>query len=310
MAGERVTREREGVLLCLVAAAAYSTTGTLSKLAYEAEVGVLTLLVVRTVVAAVLFWGLVRLTRSAVAPRPALVKGFVVGLLGTSVQVWMFASALARIDAALASLLLYAYPAMVAVAAVLIGRERPSARRFVALGAATAGVALVLAGAGGASLDAAGVLLALGAAAVYTMYLLTSHALLEQVPPATLAAVGSSGAAVAFLTVGTVDGGIDLGFEAWGWWPVLGTALCSSVLAVGAGLAGVARVGPTINSIILTTEIPLGVLLAVVFLDERLRPPQIAGAILVLAAVLLLQVRARSPAAPDPRPPPAETGRR
>jgi len=307
-----VTREREGVLLCLVAAAAYSTSGTFAKLAYEADVGVLTLLVIRTVVAAVLFWGLVAVTGAVVGPRDAVVKGFAVGLVGTSVQIWMFASALARIDAALASLLLYAYPAMVAVAAVVLGRERANRRRFAALGAATAGVVLVLAGAGGASLDGLGVFLALGAAAVYTVYLLTSHALLEQVPAATLAAVGSTGAAIAFVGVGLGGGALDFGFEGWGWWPALGTALCSSVLAVGASLAGVARVGPTTNSILLTIEVPLAVLLAVVFLGERLRPVQVVGAVLVLAAILLLQLRARPDAAPstESRPVVAGGGRR
>ena len=307
-----MTREREGVLLCLVAAAAYSTSGTFAKLAYEASVGVMTLLVIRTVVAAALFWGLVVVTRSAIGPRDAVLKGFGVGLVGTSVQIWMFASALARIDAALASLLLYAYPAMVAVTAVVIGRERASLRRFVALGAATAGVGLVLAGARGTSLDGLGALLALGAAAVYTAYLLTSHALLEELPAATLAAVGSSGAAIAFLGVGVGGGALDFGFERWGWWPALGTALCTSVLAVGASLAGVARVGPTTNSILLTVEIPLAVVLAVVFLGERLRPPQIAGAVLVLAAVLLLQMGTRADRAPSPEPRPvaAPGGRR
>ena len=298
-----MTREREGVLLSLLAAVAYSTTGVFAKLAYGAGVGVLTLLVIRTVLATVLFWALVAVTRSSSSSpsptRSVLAQGFLLGLLGTSVQIWMYASALARIDAGLASLLLYTYPAMVAVAAVLLGRERPSPRRFVALAAATVGIALVLLGAGGASLHGLGVALALGAAAVYTTSLLVGHALLAQLPPITLAAVGSTGAAVAFLVAGLVTRDLDFSFETWGWGPALGTAIGASVLAVGTSLAAVARVGPTVNSILLTVEIPLGVLLAVAFLGERLRPPQIAGAALVVAAILLLQLRRSPGAAPS-----------
>ena len=69
-------------------------------------------------------------------------------------------AALQRIDASLLSLLLYTFPAMVAVAAILLGRERPTRRRFAALALASGGLVLVLAGAGAGALDPLGVGLA------------------------------------------------------------------------------------------------------------------------------------------------------
>jgi drug/metabolite transporter (DMT)-like permease len=283
-----MTREREGILLCLLAALAYCTTPILAKYAYAAAVGVVTLLVVRYLVAVVIFWLLVRARRGPVPPRTIVVRGVLIGLLGTSVQVFLFATALTRIDASLGSLLLYTYPAMVALGAFLTGQERPSARRIVALLIASVGVVLVLGGADGGRWDTLGVLCALGSALAYTIYLLISHSLLATAAPLPLAALGSSGAATTFLVAGAATGQLAFDFASWGWWPVVGMAL-ASVVATIASLAGVIRVGPTTTSIVTMMETPLTVGLAYLALGERLLPVQLAGGALVLAAVVLLQ---------------------
>jgi drug/metabolite transporter (DMT)-like permease len=70
------------------------------------------------------------------------------GACGYALQAGCYFAALARIDASLLSLLLYTFPAIVAAAAVALGRERIAARRVTALALASAGLVLVLAGAG------------------------------------------------------------------------------------------------------------------------------------------------------------------
>lgn len=292
-----MTREREGVLLCLLAALAYCTTPILAKFAYAASVGVPTLLVVRYLVAMVIFWFLVRARAVPLPPRPVVVRGVLIGLLGTSVQVFLFATALTRIEASLGSLLLYTYPAMVALGAFFSGQERPSARRIVALVIASVGVILVLGGADGGRWDTIGVLCALGSALAYTVYLLISHSLLATAAPLPLAALGSSGAALTFLVVGSATGQLSVDFASWGWWPVVGMAL-ASVIATIASLAGVIRVGPTTTSIVTMMETPLTVGLAYLVLGERLLPIQLVGGVLVLAAVVVLQARRAAVAAP------------
>lgn len=285
-----MTREREGAFLCLLAAVAYSVTAPFAKVAYAADVNVLTLLAVRYVIAALFFWVLIARTGRGLPPRSTITRGLLLGMICQSGQTFLFASALTRIDAALAILLLYAYPAMITVAAVLIGRERFTLRRLIALAVASAGVVLVLSGPRGAG-DALGILLALGAAAVYTVTILTGHAILRATPPFTLAALVATGAAVTFTTAGVATGGFRFDFQPWGWLPIVGLALCASVLATVSNYAGISRVGPTVASILGTMEIPLGVFIATLLLGERLFPLQIVGGGLVLAAVLLLQMR-------------------
>lgn len=297
-----MTREREGALFCLLAAVGYSVTAPFAKLAYTADVNVVTLLAVRYLIAAVFFWALIARAGRGLPPRSTITRGILLGVICQSGQTFLFASALTRIDAALAILLLYAYPAMITVAAVLIGRERLTLRRVIALLVASAGVALVLSGPRGGGGDLLGVLLALGAAAVYTVTILTGHAILRATPPFTLAALVATGAAVTFTTAGVAGGGLRFNFTPWGWLPIIGLALCASVLATVANYAGISRVGPTVASILGTMEIPLGVVIATLLLGERLFPLQVVGGLLVLSAVVLLQVRRASSRGASPEP--------
>src|SRR5688500_17128410 len=118
------------------------------KLAYDEGATVGTLLAVRFSLSALLFW-------AGGAPRavPALDRrevcaGLALGACGYAVQAGCYFAALERIDASLLSLLLYTFPAMVAITAVALGRERLDRRRAGALVLASGGGALVVAGAG------------------------------------------------------------------------------------------------------------------------------------------------------------------
>jgi drug/metabolite transporter (DMT)-like permease len=289
-----MTREREGVLYCIVAATAYSVTAVFAKLAYAAGVNVVTLLLLRYLVAAIFFWVFILRSGRGLPPRSIVVRGLLLGMIAQAGQTWLFGSSLKRIDAALAILILYAYPAMVTVGAVLIRRERLTVQRVIALAVATAGVVLVVSGPHSGTYDTLGILLAFGAALVYTCTLLTGHAILRAIQPMTLAGLVATGAAITFTTVGVAGRGMRFDFSPWGWLPIIGLALFASVLATVMNYSGMTRVGPTVASIIGTLEIPLGVLLATLLLGERLGPVQIVGGILVVTAVVLLQLRRTS----------------
>src|SRR5512132_4132999 len=167
-----------GTLLCVGSAAAFGAMAVLGKLAYDNGATVGTLLAVRFALAAALFWALVFAGGEAVAEIRALARrdlaiALGLGAVGYAAQAGCFFAALERIDASLLSLLLYTFPAMVAVAAIALGRERADATRFAALTLASVGLVLVLASARPGALDPLGAVLAIGAAVVYTTYILT-----------------------------------------------------------------------------------------------------------------------------------------
>ena len=114
-----------GTLLCLASAAAFGAMGVFGRLAYDDGATVGTLLAVRFVLAAALCWALVlaRGELGSLSRRDAL-AALALGAVGYAAQAGGYFAALERIDPSLLALLVYTFPAIVAVAAVALGRER------------------------------------------------------------------------------------------------------------------------------------------------------------------------------------------
>jgi drug/metabolite transporter (DMT)-like permease len=197
-------------------------------------------------------------------------------------------------DAGLLSLVLYTFPAIVAAAGILLGRDRIDARRLAALVLASAGLVLVLATAGTGDLDPLGTALGLAAAVVYSVYILVTDSIAGRMRPRVFSTLVCSSAAVT-LTVGSALLGQlrpgELTVAGWGWLACI--ALVSTVAAVSLLFAGIARVGPTVASILSTVEPVVTVVLAFLVFQEVLGPAQLLGGGLVLASVLVLHARRR-----------------
>jgi drug/metabolite transporter (DMT)-like permease len=284
---------RSGTLLCLSSGAAFGAMGVFGKLAYDGGATVGTLLPVRFLVAAALFWALLLAGRDrtairAVARRDVLL-GLLLGAAGYAVQAGAYFAALTRIDASLLSLLVYTFPAMVAVAAIALGRERVDARRLSALGLACGGLVLVLAGAGTGALDALGSALGLAAAVTYSAYILISDGVAGRVAPRVLAAPVHTSAATTLtagsLLLGELRPG-DVTAAGWGW--LTGLAVISTVGAINLFFAGLRRVGPTTAAILATVEPLVTILLAFLAFGEVLGGVQLLGGALVLGSVVVL----------------------
>lgn len=285
-----------GLLFCLASGAAFGAMAVFGKLAYDEGATVGTLLAIRFTLAATLFWlgGAARALRTL--DRGDIAGGLALGACGYALQAGCYFAALSRIDASLLSLLLYTFPAMVAIAAVALGRERLTGQRALALVLASGGGALVVAGAGAGALDPLGAALGLAAATVYSAYILVSDGISRRVPPLVLAALVCTGAAVS-LCVGSVLLGElrpgALSAAGWGWIACL--AVVSTVGAISLFFAGLRRVGPTTAAILATVEPLVTVLLAFMIFGETLGPVQLLGGLLVVCAVIALNVRRPEP---------------
>jgi drug/metabolite transporter (DMT)-like permease len=290
-----------GALICLASAVAFGAMAIFGKLAYDAGATVGTLLAVRFLLAGALFWLLVAGTGAArhlrTLSRRDLGMALALGGVAYSAQAGAYFAALQRLDASLLSLLLYTFPAMVTVAAIALGRERANRRTAAALGLASGGLSLVLAGAGAGALDPLGTLLGVSAAVIYSTYILTSASVTERVGPLLLSALVCTGAATTLTLAGAASGDLRLGevsTAGFGWLAAL--AVVSTVGAVSLFFAGLRRVGPTTASILSTAEPLTTVLLAFLAFGESLGAVQLAGGALVLGAVLVLSGPAREPA--------------
>jgi len=286
--------ERHGLLFCAIAAAGFGAMAVLAKLAYDAGVSPLTLLAFRFALAAAILWALLATggARPRVSPR-AIAGGLALGGVLYAAESGLFFASLTRLDASIAELVLYCYPALVVAGAVAMRRERLTRRRGAALAVSLAGVALVLAGGSGISIDPLGAALAFAAALGYAAYILAAEWLGRGLDPRRLAALLCTGAAITFTVAGAATGHLQLSLSGAGWAWVGAMALVSTVVPIAAFLAGMERIGSARASILSTIEPPVTVLLAFLAFGESLAPWQLAGGALVLAAVALTLPRVR-----------------
>jgi drug/metabolite transporter (DMT)-like permease len=307
-----------GAALCLLSAACFGAMAIFGKLAYDAGVSPGALLLVRFGLAAVLL-GIVLLVRpglrraapghhrGAGAGRPGMTWGRVLaiavglGAIGYATQASMFFAALQLMDASLLALLLYTYPVMVTVVAVLLGRDRLTARRGAALVAASGGTLLVLLGAGGVSFHPLGALLAFASAVTYTAYILVADTVVHRLSPVVLSALVMTGAAGTLGGRAVLTGDTDVTFGWRGWFWVACIAVVSTVVAMLAFFAGLERTGASTAAIMSTFEPVVTAALATLILGEALTAVQLAGGILVLSSVAVLQLRPTGTGARDVR---------
>jgi len=287
-----MNREREGLLLCLLSAAGFAAMPIFARQAYATGIELTPLLALRFVMAAAMLWALVLLRRRPLGSPRGLVLGAALGFGGYALQAGLYFGAIQRIDVGLASLLLYAYPSLVTLAAFALRRESPTRRKLGALALASSGVLLVLAGGGTGAIDWLGVAMALACAGFYTVFILGSERASAKTPAVPFAASVATGAAVTFAIAALFTGGVHASGEGVMWAAVI--ALFSTVMPIVMFVAGLARVGASTAAIASTVEPALTVALAWIVLGETLGPLQLAGGALVLSAVVLLQLRPRA----------------
>ena len=280
-----------GAIYCLLSAAAFGAMAIFGKLAYDEGVTVGDLLLVRFGVAAAVMLDIVWWRGGfGVLPRRTAVAAFAMGAVGYAAQYASYFAALDRIDASLLTLLLYLYPVLVMAGAVALKRESWSRRRLVALAMALSGILLVLLGAATDRFDWLGVALGVTSALVYTAYILTGDRVLTGIAPLSLTALVCCGAATTYAVATALRGGptsLDAGPTAWLW--LVTIALVSTVGAIILFFAGLARVGPSVASILSILEPVVTVGLAAAVFGESSSAGQLSGGLLVLAAVVVVQ---------------------
>ena len=282
--------ERLGVALCLLAGVAFAAQPVIVNLAYHAGAAVPAVLAWRYVLAALALGALSWRSIRRLSPRAAA-TAFGVGLVVYAADSALFYWSLRLVPVPVASLIHYAHLPLVIGGTVVLGHEGLSRRRVASGLMVVAGVALVSGGAG--SLDVLGVAIAFAAAVAYAVYVLISGRLVADADPLAFASLLMAGAATAFLTGAAVHGSLTSVGGPLGLAAVVETALVGSVVAVGAFLAGMRRIGASKAALLITVEVPIGIALSAVVLGQRLAPAQLAGAAVVLLGIGVLQWRRR-----------------
>jgi drug/metabolite transporter (DMT)-like permease len=282
-----------GILLILISGSSFGTLAIFARLAYEDGVTPITLLFLRFGIASLCML-FVMLLKGIPIPRGWVLLGLaLMGGIGYVGQAFSYFTALTLIPAGLVALLLYLYPAIVAILAVIILKEHISKWKVVALFIALGGTFLTIGPTRGGQL--LGVIFGLGAAFIYSIYILVGSKITKQVT-----AIQSS--TVVIVSAAVVSGGLvairgsAFPATASGWASVIAIALISTILAIVTFFAGLERVGPTNASTLSTVEPAVTVVLAALVLGETISFFRIIGGMMIILAVIIL-ARSEVPAA-------------
>jgi drug/metabolite transporter (DMT)-like permease len=275
----------QGVAWIALSAAGFGAMAVFAKLAYRDGLSLPTMLFLRFAIAGALlaFWGQLRGMRW---PRGRDLGWLAaMGAIGYVGQSWCYFAALQHATAGLVALLLYLYPAIVTLLAALVFGRRIGRGRALAVAVALAGTALTV----GGDLDSepAGIALGIGAALIYSIYIIAGEEVMPRVgalPAATVVML----AAAAVYGVAAFGGGPAWPASWHGWMAVLAIALFSTLLAILGFFKGLERLGAADASTLSTLEPLVTIGLAAVVLGEGVTALQVGGGVLILAAVIWL----------------------
>lgn len=277
------------IALILLSALGFGSMALFAKIAYANGTSPTMVLALRFLLAVGLLAPVICIRRIPL-PRGRVLAGFaLMGALYTA-QSQSYFTALLYASSGLVGLLLYIYPVLVTVLAVLLRWEVLDRRTFLLLLLATAGMVITLGG--DLQGQPLGIALALLAAAVYAVYILIGGRLTKGTDPLAGTLVVLAAAAVCNSAL-ALAGGAGLPGNATAWLAIGAIALFSTVMAVAAFLIGIKHVGPSQGSILSTLEPVITLCLGVALLGESITASQLLGGAMVLAAVILL---ARRPA--------------
>ncbi len=289
----RITAGWIGAVLLALSAAGFATLGIFARFAFSAGVTLPTLLALRFGGTAFVLWAYLFLTGTTPRVRRRRVWGLLgMGTIGYAIQATLYLTAVQLIPVAVVGMLLYTYPAYVALLAWRIDGDQPDRRVLAALGLALTGTTLT---AGSASTvgNPVGIAVILVSAVWYAGYIVVGNRIVAGIPPQIATAYVAAGATASFLLTGAALGQLDLAFGLDGWLPIAGIVLISTVVPVVTFFAGLQHVGPARAAILSTLEPVFTVFLAMIVLGEQVMVGQWLGGGLIVAAVLILQMPRR-----------------
>ena len=282
-----------GYYFILLAAMGYATLPILNKVGYQLNMTMDILLTLRFFIATIILFVIMIVTRKH---NLTLVKGqlprlIVQGLLFFGCA-YCYTSAVKYLAASITSILLYAYPAMVVMIMTLFFHEKIDIRKITALILSFLGCLMVINIFNDHfQFNWIGIAFGLGAALLYALYNINGQYLTAKLEPMAISAfvmlVCSIATAIVYPPTNLVIS--NLGVSSW--LVGLGTAVLCSVIPTIFYLKGISVLGASRSAIVSTIEPAFTILLAGVILGEILTITQLFGGLLIIAGVLILQIK-------------------
>jgi drug/metabolite transporter (DMT)-like permease len=290
-------RRAGGIAYVLVSGACFGSMPLFARRAYADGIDPATLLALRFTLAAACLWAVLAWKGHTLPRGRGLAVLVAMGAVGYAGQAFCYFTAITLASVGLVSLLLYLYPALVALLARVVFCSPLSWPQVAAVAIALAGSALTIGRAGDGK--PLGIALGLLAALVYSVYILAGSRLPAGISPLAASAVITT-AAAATCGAAAAARGLRLPAHPAGWAAVLGVAVLGTVLAILFFFEGMERVGPVRASVYSTVEPMVTLGLAAALLGEPVTLVRALGGVLIVGAVLLLAREELRAGPPEP----------
>ena len=301
-------RHTIGIVLVLISACAFGSGGLFAQPVYQQGVGWHVLSAWRFGFGALLAWLWVLSWRDRrhglrLLDRRTTLVAIALGVLYTANSGTYYAG-LEDVPVSLASLIVYIYPAIVAVIALRVGRRLEGRRPWFALALALVGVALAVGGIPeGTRPPLFALALIVASPIIYSIWIVLSARLAgerrERVGRE--AGDGADAAAATALMMTATAGTYWLGAIAFGapvtpdrippaaWPGLIGVGVVATFIAIQTFYAGARRIGAAQAALVSTIEPIWTIVLAALLFGQTLGPTQLLGGAFIIVGVLIAQ---------------------
>ena len=272
------------IALVLGFTVSFALTNTMAGLAYRGGSDPLTVATARFIVPTIALAAMLRATGTRFSlPKHDAYAAIALGLI-TVVYSFAILSAIEQLSVSLAVLIFFLFPLFTSLIVSVMGWEKLTLATIAAAAIAFGGLALTL-GVDTGSLSVTGVLYALlGGLGLALVSAVSSRVIRSgDSRPVTLYIVTT--AAVFFIAVSLIRGGLQLPISGAGWIGLAGTSVFYATGIIGYFVA-ISMIGPAKSTLYSYVEPLFTMTAAFLFLGERLMPLQIVGALIVVGALI------------------------
>ena len=301
-------RRAVGIALILVSACSFGSGGLFAQPVYEQGVGWHVLSAWRFGFGSLLAWLWVLAWPDArrglrLLDRRTVLVAIGLGVLYT-VNSGTYYAGLEDVPVSLASLIVYIYPAIVAVIALRVGRRLEGRRPWFALALALAGVALAVGGIPEGRTPPIGALaLIVASPIIYSIWIVLSARLAGERRESVGrdAADGADAAAATALMISATAATYWIGALVFGapagpdripaaaWPGLVGVGVIATFVAIQTFYAGARRIGAAQAALVSTIEPIWTIVLAAILFGQTLAPTQLVGGAFIIVGVLIAQ---------------------
>ena len=217
---------------------------------------------------------------------------FLIGILGVAASNYFYYLAIQRTNVATAIIVQYTAPIWVLLYTVARGLQKPTLQRVAAVGLAVTGIALVIGlfGGGGLRLDTIGVIAALLAAFSFAFYNIGGHNILARLDRWIVLLYTTCSASLFWIVINPPWKITAAHYSGEQWLFLLLFSFISVLAPFSFYFAGLQHLEPTRAIVVSCLEPVFSIVIAAVALGEIVRPLQVTGIVLVLAAIVVVQL--------------------